>query len=275
MSTVLYAQDLAAFKKGPYFFQLTSKRPLSGANHSHEFYELIYMISGSCIQEINHQILLMQQGMFTFLKPGDIHSFNSQSADASLLALSILPEETEHFLICYGKELTASILDAARIFTLTPYEQQELMNEIERTITASDNSRITHYRIIFGRMIHSILHDSSPVISAPESFTAALLSMHSFENIREGVPALVRLSGFSARQLSRLMAKHMGVTGHDYVLDLRMNAARQLITSSSMDFETIAETVGFKSFSHFCMVYKKTFKKTPAGMRKSAGAKTV
>lgn len=61
------------------------------------------------------------------------------------------------------------------------------------------------------------------------------------------VEALAQIAFTSSRNLSRLFNEHTGMSVTDYVNRMRIALAREMITASRLDMESIAERVGFSS----------------------------
>ena len=92
--------------------------------------------------------------------------------------------------------------------------------------------------------------------------------MNTMENIKEGIPAFLRVSGYSHSQLCRLMKKWLDTTPKEYINKVRLEHAYTMIVSSDQRFEEIADAIGFLSVSHFSDLIKKTYGFTPAELRK-------
>ena len=101
-------------------------------------------------------------------------------------------------------------------------------------------------------------------------FLDALKKFNQPEYIREGVPALLRLSNFSHAQLCRIMKRMLDTTPQEYVIDLRLNLAFQMIQSTTLPLAAIAEQVGYSSLSHFITIFTQKYHITPSMLRKKA-----
>lgn len=279
MDSKLAAAETQGLKDCGYLLQITCRRRLLSASHSHDFYEIVYLIEGQCTEVINEIPYSLCQDHVTILRPGDSHAFAMQSEDANLLALSVVESEVQRFIEAYGESLRRILAPTARppVYTLNASQRLELMSEYERVATINDDRKIVHYKIILGKLIHFLL-SYSEVLSgeSPKNlFLTKINGIHTFENIAEGVPALIRLSNFSPAQLGRLMQKYMGTTPHRYIFALRMNMAHELIRNSTLSLETISEKVGYASFSHFNQAFKRAFGISSAKLRKQSSIKTI
>ena len=106
------------------------------------------------------------------------------------------------------------------------------------------------------------------IVESKRSLEKALREIQRPENLKEGVPALVRASGYSRPQLSRLIKKYRGVTPHEYVLSVRLDHAYQALILSDSAIDEISERIGFSSVSHFYKAFKNRFGIAPYALRK-------
>lgn len=66
---------------------------------------------------------------------------------------------------------------------------------------------------------------------------------------------------------SRLFKKEVGMNFTEYLLNLRMDAARNLLLTTDLKIARIAEMVGIFDSKYFSLLYKKTFDQTPSQVR--------
>ncbi len=67
----------------------------------------------------------------------------------------------------------------------------------------------------------------------------------------------------------RLFKKEVGLSPKEYVIGLRLEKARDLITETSLSIGSIAEIVGFQSFSSFSRLFTAHFRQSPGQYRRS------
>jgi beta-N-acetylhexosaminidase len=71
----------------------------------------------------------------------------------------------------------------------------------------------------------------------------------------------------TASHLSRLFKKEMGMTFSEYLMNLRINKAKNLLVTSSLYIYEIANLCGFQDFNYFSKVFKKVTGVTPNDYR--------
>ena len=82
------------------------------------------------------------------------------------------------------------------------------------------------------------------------------------------IQKLAGLAGVSAHQLSRAFKSVVGESPHNYVVQRRTDAARQLLLHENYPLADIAFATGFSSQSHMTTVFKKVLGVTPASIRR-------
>lgn len=86
------------------------------------------------------------------------------------------------------------------------------------------------------------------------------------------VEKLAEEAGLSRSMLHRKLVKLTGKSATDYIMDKRLNRAKELLENNVATVSEIAYKVGFNSTSYFHRAFKKRFKVSPGDIRKkSAG----
>ena len=275
---LLRASMGGCFNADGYFFQQTLGRPLMGTPHSHDFYEVICVLSGSCVHSVNGAETRCAEGDLFFLRPSDLHALGGQTEGTNVAALSVVPSEVEKFLCAYGLSDDFALTDAPPRARLRSGERTAFAALCDRLFALPAAERTPLCRVLLGEVLAAIIKGRDQSESAmPPSFAALLAEMNRPANAAGGVSVFLRLSNFSHAQLCRLTRKYLGMTPRDYVNTVRMKYAWELVVSSEESYEAICESVGFSSFSHFCRLFVKTYGVTPAKARKSRslGARTI
>lgn len=74
---------------------------------------------------------------------------------------------------------------------------------------------------------------------------------------------LARQIGISEVYLRKLFSAHYNITPKQYVLDVRIRKAKQMLRDTPFTIATIAEACGFSSVYHFCRAFKQRTGLTP------------
>lgn len=68
---------------------------------------------------------------------------------------------------------------------------------------------------------------------------------------------------YSPCYLVRVFSRLTGYTPHEYLINTRIEAARELILRRKLTLEQVADSVGYQDTSHFVITFKKKFGQTP------------
>src|SRR6202000_697852 len=84
---------------------------------------------------------------------------------------------------------------------------------------------------------------------------------------------LAKIANTSARHLSRLFNEHGGMNITAYINSLRVALAHQLLTSSRLDMERVAERTGFASSRQLRRAWRRSYDTPPNALRSAGSAK--
>lgn len=88
---------------------------------------------------------------------------------------------------------------------------------------------------------------------------------HYYKNI--GLEDVAREVGMNANYLSSLFKKQCGMRYIDYLTNLRLEKARDLLRNTDLKISVIAEMVGYNSTKHFSRLYKEKYEVSPGEER--------
>ena len=76
-----------------------------------------------------------------------------------------------------------------------------------------------------------------------------------------------RALNYNEKYISRLMKQELGVSFMQFVQQLRLQNATQLLTKTNLSIEEIVRRVGYTNQSHFYSLFQKRYGMTPAAYR--------
>ena len=82
-------------------------------------------------------------------------------------------------------------------------------------------------------------------------------------------------AGLSKSHFIRVFTKYAGMTPHQYVTSVRMQAASMLLRATSLQITDISERVGYKNIAVFCIGFRKWFGMTPNDYRRSGNEELI
>ena len=103
--------------------------------------------------------------------------------------------------------------------------------------------------------------------------TNLFLKIYSPENINWTVKDVVNNAPFSQSHLIRLFKQHTGKTLVEYLSELKMQRACELLTYTNSSILSIAMTLGYSDSSHLNRTFKKYYGVSPTQYKKAQKTK--
>ena len=257
-------ENLRRNTESSYIFQTVKNRELSDIYHSHDFYEWVIVVEGSCTQIINEKNVHMDKSSCLLMCPGDRHKYVSQSDDVNIISVSVEKEEFDRFATAFGFEKDKNCF-------LTALNT----NSFSAVLGFYHSNCEAEYKLLLANLIKISIDAFTETDGVPALLKFAVNQMMKPENLKVGIKRFTELSGYSKTHLSRLMIKHYGVTLHQFVFNTRLESAYNLLVLTKINTEELSESLGYASFSHFNKIFKSKYGITPAALRKSHSIWTI
>lgn len=258
-------------------------RYVYGANdiyrpHNHEFYEIFITISGTVTHFINGITQKLPEGSLVFIRPEDIHGYvydTPLSSETAYINLTFT-YETAELLFAYlsdsfpSKDLLSC--DMPPTVLLNRLEKERLLAQIsELNIVNWQDKDALKLRMrailadIFVRFFYNM--PNSKEQSAPMWLSQLLSEMEHPDNFSVGIDWMISLSCRTREHLSRSMKKYYGITLTEYINDLRINYASNLLLNTNTPILEICFACGFQSVSNFYKVFQEKYEVSPREFR--------
>ncbi len=254
----------------------THHRRITTILHDHDFYELFLITEGRLTHLINNNEVILETGDLVFIRPRDQHCYRQINGEDSHLINLAFPSHTLTDLFTYLGEgfAPARLLDAELPPTLHLQDkaQHEILSRLNQlnNIPHIEKSRIrTQLRLVLAELLGRFFtHEpASNGVGTVSWFQELCQQMKQPHNLREGVPQMRRIAHTSAEHLSRTFRKQLDCTPTEYVNDLRLTVAANLLIHSDRPIVDISLEVGYDNLSYFYRIFKQRYRLTPARFR--------
>lgn len=248
-------------------FAMVENRDFSNVEHSHDFYEITAVFSGSVQHKINGRTHTQKVGDICILRPGDCHLQTRKSETIKACVFSISAAVMDSFLAAFDVRNRLYSNRGGVIFHVHSQQMQALQQAFSNLQCHSGQKKIDQEKIIISMVLQYYLQfEYGEQIDWVDRITQ---EMNTPENLAEGVPALLRITNLSHSQLCRVFQRTVDRTPQQFIKELRLNYAYAMICNTDEPFEKIASMVGYASFSHFSNIFKTHFKQSPSSLRKT------
>lgn len=220
------------FIQGGFFFDSPSN-----TIHRHKHTEVRCIISGECDVFADGKNYTLTAGEFIAIPSGAFHCHNIKSPD------------TKHFAFQVNYKIDKCILNK-----ISSGSMNDIANEIEK-FKASENGRlISSYISLICSFISNEDNIKTSDITDRDFLIDEFFSINYNKDI--SLSDLSETLNLSEKQTERLVFCHTGNTFREEIQKRRMEAAKQLIDTKSMNLTQIAEYVGYKTYVGFWKAYK-------------------
>jgi AraC family cel operon transcriptional repressor len=244
--------------------------------HSHDFYELFIVTKGSLIHRINGKKEVLNEGSLVFIRPEDEHYYEKDGEKQCELINLAFPQKAIDELFSYlGEGFDSGKLIRAidPPFVLLSHTEKSIVSEKLENLNIlprKNKSEIkTRLRILLLELFTKYFqtNDSARAVQMPGWLDYLMEEMKKKENFSSGLPALQKLSNKSQEHLCRVFKKYLKLTPTEYINELRLNYAANLLTNSDVQIIEISGESGFENLSHFYHLFKKKFNMSPREFR--------
>ena len=245
--------------------------------HNHDHYEFFLITDGQCNHIVNNNSQFLEVGDFVLIRPNDTHRYELlNDMDCKFLNISCRNELIKDAFAYlsefdYINELNTSPLP--KIAKLSLSQKEELLASMEhfKMLSTIDIKRARIFiKGLFIELLtkHFLYAQEVQKKNLPFWFENLLSKMQKKENFCIGLDALNSLSGRSQGHLNRVFRQHLGLTPTEYINQIRLSYAKNLILTSETAIVEIAFESGFENLSHFYHQFKKHYHQTPMDLRK-------
>ena len=237
--------------------------------HWHDYYEVELCLAGDGVTEINNAVYPMRKGTLSFLSPSDVHSI-TPNGQVTLLNFSFAP-------CCIEASSLYELVDlqGPGCFALDDGDFARITFLI-RTL-GEETDRCPHqYKEYASHMLACLLIEitrlgkaqSSAVCGDSTAVQKVLYFVHAHFKENISLEEAAAYAGISAGYAGKLFQKSLGKSFKEFLTELRLRQAEQLLLYTAASVTEITYFCGFGSMTHFLRVFKKHYGISPAAFRK-------
>ncbi len=244
--------------------------------HTHNFYELFVILKGEVLHSVNTETHLLSEGALVFIRPQDIHCYQpSNGAECHLINLAFRESTVRELFSYLGKGFPWEEM-LERPFppgiVLPPSERDILSAKLRRlnTIPRDQKPRIrSSLRILLFEIFTNYFANEQRggKEEIPDWLGSLLHEIQKKENFVGGIDNIYALSGRSPEHISRVFRKYLKTTPTEYINDLRLHYAANMLSNTDENVTFISLEAGFENLSHFYHLFGRKFHLSPAKFR--------
>ena len=256
-------------------FKVHHKNDYEFGGEVHDFWECLYVIDGDVQVACDERVYALMQGDMIFHQPMELHKFsvtNEQGATLFIFSFNLdgkLRDNFKNSVFSLNREQRRIISD---LICYTEAKADELnieQNEFTRLLIPAEKSEIYLQRVVcYLYQLFLSLADNGRITSSISTYETKLFKdavrfMQTNVAGQLTVNDIARHCKISQSGLKRIFNKFAGISVHKYYLNLKLNAAINLLQSGSTVSE-VSDTLNFSSQSYFSAAFKREFGTSPS-----------
>lgn len=246
--------------------------------HCHDFYEIFIVASGEIVHWVNGVAQKLSEGTLVFIRPDDVHYYiyDNPENNAEYINLAFSNEIAEQLFAFLSNNFSSNNLlscDMPPTVILTNTEKKNLLSQVgELNIIDWQDKKALNLRVkviladIFTKHFYNMEKKNKDTI--PHWLSHLTQAMEQPKNFLAGIDRMTEISHRSREHISRSLKKYLNLTPSQYINDLRINYASNLLISTDKPVIDICYDCGFQNLGYFYTVFKNKYNCSPKSFRK-------
>ena len=257
--------------------------------HEHVFSELVFILNGEGVHICNDRRAPFRAGDVLLIHPGAVHAYEHDMSSLELFNVLydvkrlIMPRLDIHRYQLFrklfpeppysGKEFSA----AEPVLHLKSGDLQKVGMILDNMAQETDSLYTGHVfatMTCFMQLLLFLCRCSYAVDQAVAdngAFSRAIKYIHEHYTQQIGVRDIAAYARCSVRNLYRFFARSAGCTPGEYIIQLRLSKASNLLCNSQLNISEIAFLCGFNDGNYFSKKFHDLTGITPGNFRKNPG----
>ena len=252
--------------------------------HSHEYFEIFYVLKGECRHTIHDDCTILKEGTLFFIAPKTYHSIGVFDDNTIVINFLIKPTLLKKlFLYDMSSEnilsefFLSNLYSLHRIESLIIYNVTNNLKEIINLMLNEQHTKSPYYSLVLNNLISLFFYfllrnnkdfcDVRIISSSRTNLSNNMLSyiFNNYNNVT--LSSLSEKYNYSIAHCSRIIKQETGKTFSKIIQEIRLSRAKDLLKETSLTIEEICIEVGYESISSFQRTFKSYTHTTPGNYR--------
>mgnify|MGYP002598751432 CR=1 FL=1 len=236
--------------------------------HTHEFIEIEYILSGSGRQVVNGVEYRVCKGDMLFFNVGDRHAYYPDGS-MEIANCIFLPALMDKALADVKASPGDAIPPVISFSGNEVLEIEHLIQAMRSEYEAKDTGYLVALRSYLDLLLVKILRRAR--CKTAQHSQPMLRVLDYIENHYSEISAsdVAVFSSYNPSYFSKLFKEHVGINLTEYINNRRINEAIRLIRDTDYPIERISYLVGYRDKKHFYKLFKKATGVTPNTLRET------
>lgn len=235
--------------------------------HQHHRIEINYVKKGSCIIQLQDESINFKENELMIICPDVMHSFQAGNDGCTLMQLEFLPEVFEDFTNVLAVNdwdvFTPLSLFSSSNSVIKIINNVRIMRAIQRIVTElnTKKSYFDYLVLMYYAELLILIYRHMDEAYLPIGSNPAMAKAIQFirENFKKdiSIKQVANEVQISERYLRKVFGEYLNLSPIEYLNQIRINHAIELLRISELSIKEICYECGFQSPQYFSRVFKK------------------
>jgi len=216
--------------------------------HRHDYYEFVYYLEGSGTSTYNDTTFTFGKGDFIFINPNDLHS-----------ECHYTPPK----VICVAFQ-DAPFGLPTRHYSDADGTVRQYIERIKKEYLGKENYYYDMIKTLMKEIVIILLRQNTYLPPTDVDLKPIIDYINAYYMTNVDIESLATQSNFSLDHFRRLFKKATGFNPKEYILRLRLEKAKKLLSTTQERLKNVATYCGFEYYSQFSLFFKKQMKMSPS-----------
>lgn len=233
--------------------------------HSHEYYEIEFIISGTGTYTVDGKTYDVKPGMLFFMTPANFHTLDV----CDCIMYNIMFSENMCDLKYLSSTVSADFPVALQLDEIDLQFFEAVANELSKE-ECDANYAFFLISTIIGKLCRFAKCDEKRALSP-----VAMAELYILNNFRNNISLneVAEYVGFSPAYFSAVFGKETGKNFKEYTNELKYDYAKKLLEFTTLTGVEVCMESGFDEYTNFIRRFKQRFGMSPGQYRKSKSTK--
>lgn len=249
-------------------FNAEQKKDFYFAGEMHDFWELVYVISGQVMTTADEKVFSLSEGQLIFHKPMEFHRIWSVSESTARLCIISFDAEGDGMKYFENKLLTLSPLESERFISVAASFKKIIIGLDAKNFYDHEKFSLLSNKaaLEFESLLLEFMNKEDKSItprSSQESqyeYIVSVINEHCNETLNQ--EQIAKLCSLSVSNMKRIFHLYSDIGVMKYYTSVKLRRAMKLLCDGNPIVQ-VSDELGFSSPNYFHAVFKKEIGMTP------------
>lgn len=247
--------------------------------HRHLRIEINYVKKGNCILHLDNESITFREGEIMIITSDVNHLFEAGSEGTTLMQLEFLPELFSQFNLHTDLGMKESAPSPVFLFSeenrlIKIVNNVRIMRSVQRIVNELEAKSLYYQYLVMMYyaelliLIYRYMDETYLPICTNDFLKKAIAYIRMNSHLDININHVASHIGISDRHLRNLFAQYLNLSPLDYLNQIRINKAVELLRNTELSVKEVCFQCGFQSPQYFSRIFKQQMVISPREMTK-------